>query len=158
MFAKSGSVDEQVEFPIGMGTLPLMRNSGTLLPDDQHLILLSPNANVTSVAMEDSLRDEMGGDPTMLTHSPMSASSSSTSGGGAMCIRVQTRAVSSLYTQVPHFFIFLFRCLCFGKGETDYSWGDPNEHHRLRCTAFVSLLHVLHKCSSYFTKARKEKK
>ncbi|CAM9936690.1 unnamed protein product, partial [Ectocarpus fasciculatus] len=46
----------------------------------------------------------------------------------------------------------LMRCLCFGKGETDYSWGDPNEHHRLRCTAFISLLHVLHKCSSYFTK------
>lgn len=35
----------------------------------------------------------------MLTSSPMSASSG-TSGGGAMCIRVQTRAVSSLYTQV----------------------------------------------------------
>ena len=35
----------------------------------------------------------------MLTNSPMSASSA-TSSGGTMCIRVQTRAVSSLYTQV----------------------------------------------------------
>lgn len=47
----------------------------------------------------------------------------------------------------------LSRCLCFGKGEVDFSWGDPNEHHRLRCTAFISLLHTLHKCASYFTKA-----
>lgn len=45
------------------------------------------------------------------------------------------------------------RCLCFGKGEMDYSWGDPNAHHPLRCTAFISLLHTLHKCASYFTKA-----
>lgn len=52
-----------MELPIGVGTLPLMR-SNTLLPDDQHLILLSPNANVASLAYEDSMRDEMGNDPT----------------------------------------------------------------------------------------------
>ncbi|CAM9497928.1 unnamed protein product, partial [Scytosiphon promiscuus] len=211
MFAKSGTVDEhQVEIPIGVGTLPLMR-SNTLLADDQHLVLLRPNANAASLAYDDSIRDEMGNDPTMLTNSPMSASSA-TSGGGSMCIRVQTRAVSSLYTQDPalasflakqppplghlksmalnprpdpgmlrelsssmdgledatdrlqgasewavegHFLVTsraLLRCLCFGKGEVDYAWGDPNAHHQLRCTAFISLLHTLHKCASYFTK------
>ncbi|CAN0055320.1 unnamed protein product [Pylaiella littoralis] len=210
MFAKSGSGDEQVQFPIGVASLPLMRKNGALLPDDQHLIILSPNANAAAASIDDSFRDESV-DSTMLTNSPMSASSA-TSGGGSMCIRVQTRAVSSLYTQDPslaaflaqqppplghlksmalnprpdpgmlremsssmegleyatdrmqgasewavegHFLVTaraLLRCLCFGKGDMDWSWGDPNAHHRLRCTAFISLLHTLHKCASYFTK------
>lgn len=44
-----------------------MRNSSTLLPDKEHVIILSPNANATSGAigaMEDSMRDEMGSDLT----------------------------------------------------------------------------------------------
>ena len=41
-----------------------MRHNSTLLPDKEHVIPLSPNANATSGAMEDSMRDEMGSDLT----------------------------------------------------------------------------------------------
>lgn len=54
----------QVQYPIGVGSLPLMLNNTTLLPDDHHLVPLNPNANAASVAIEDSLRDEMAGDST----------------------------------------------------------------------------------------------
>lgn len=62
----------QVELPIGAGSLPLMRHNSTLLPDKEHVIPLSPNANATSASMpmsmstsmEDSMRDEMGSDLT----------------------------------------------------------------------------------------------
>lgn len=47
----------KVEFPIGAGSLPLMRGSA-LLPDDSHFILLSPNANAVSLGMDDSSKDD----------------------------------------------------------------------------------------------------
>lgn len=53
----------QVQLPIGAGSLPLMWNNA-LLPDKEHVILLSPNANSTSGALEDSMRDDMGSDLT----------------------------------------------------------------------------------------------
>lgn len=46
-----------MEFPIGVGSIPLMRGSA-LLADDSHMILLSPNANAASIAMDDSIRED----------------------------------------------------------------------------------------------------
>lgn len=59
-----GTLSLQVELPIGAGSLPLMRINSTLLPDKEHVIPLSPNANAPSGAMDDSMRDEMGSDLT----------------------------------------------------------------------------------------------
>ena len=46
-----------MEFAIGAGSLPLMRGSA-LLPDDSHIIVLSPNANAATLALDDSMREE----------------------------------------------------------------------------------------------------
>lgn len=51
----------QVEMPLGMGSLPLVRG-GALLQDDSHMVMLSANAVSLAQAVEESIREESGAD------------------------------------------------------------------------------------------------
>lgn len=51
----------QVEIPLGVGSLPLVRG-GALLPDECHMVILSSNVLAMAQSLEETFRDDFGGE------------------------------------------------------------------------------------------------